>query len=137
VFGPHSSASFYGGRAAAFEDDVELVAECSFGLGGFEVEGRDHALLGFGVAHGLVDRVLTEERVAGEVHLRDETATESLPEEREVYVGWAPGVVVVLPRVGPGFTVTNLSRPSSSVRHRPAPEKFGSSGAGCLSRWWV
>ena len=34
----------------------------------------------------------------------------------------------------PGLIVTNRYRPSSSVRHRPAPVKLGSSGDGCRSR---
>ena len=44
---------------------------------------------------------MLEERVSGEVHLGYEAAPESLPEQGEVYVGRAPGVVVVLPGVGP------------------------------------
>ena len=36
----------------------------------------------------------------------------------------------------PGFTVTNRYQPSSSVRQRPAPSKFGSSGASCVSTSW-
>jgi hypothetical protein len=36
----------------------------------------------------------------------------------------------------PGLIVVKLQLPSSSVRQRPAPEKFGSSGAGCWSTSW-
>src|SRR5439155_24819051 len=36
----------------------------------------------------------------------------------------------------PGFTVTNRYRPPASVRQRPVPVKFGSSGAGWLSPSW-
>src|SRR5262245_11104174 len=43
---------------------------------------------------------MIEERVAGKVHLRDEALTEGTAEHGEVNVGWAPGIVVVGPRVG-------------------------------------
>jgi hypothetical protein len=33
----------------------------------------------------------------------------------------------------PGFTVTNLYRPSESVSARPTPVKCGSSGVSCWS----
>jgi len=69
---------------------------------------RDHTLLGLRIAHRLEDRVLIEERVAGEVLLGDEPAPEGRPEERELYVGRPPSVVVVLPRVSPGLTVAKL-----------------------------
>src|SRR4028119_2158417 len=47
------------------------------------------------------DGVVLEEPLAGEVHLGDEPAPEGRSEQREVYVRRPPGVVVVLPRVGP------------------------------------
>jgi hypothetical protein len=55
------------------------------------------------VAHRVEDRVLGEERVAGEVHLRDEPGGERGPEERQVDVRCTPGVLVVAPRVGAGL----------------------------------
>ena len=60
---------------------------------------RDHQLAVLGVAHRVEDRVLEEQRVAREVHLRDEPRGEGRPEQREVDVGGAPGVRVVAPRV--------------------------------------
>ena len=44
-----------------------------------------------------------EQRVAGEVHLRDEPLGERAPEDREVDVRRSPGVLVVAPRVGAGL----------------------------------
>ena len=55
------------------------------------------------VAHRLEDRVVREERVAGEVHLRHEPLGERPPEDREVDVRRPPGVVVVAPRIGAGL----------------------------------
>src|SRR5947207_8942754 len=44
-------------------------------------------------------RVVLEQRIAREVHLRDEALHEALPEKREMDVRGAPGVVVVAPWV--------------------------------------
>jgi hypothetical protein len=67
------------------------------------VVGGDEPLPGGRVDDRLVDRVEAEERVAREVHLRDQTLRERGAEEREVDVGRPPGVAVVLPRVGAGL----------------------------------
>ena len=64
-------------------------------------EGGDHV-----VRADDPDAICIEGRVldgAGEVHLRDEARRERRAEQRQVDVRRAPGVVVVLPRVGAGL----------------------------------
>src|SRR5215210_3826206 len=71
------------GGVFSFEHDVEAVAECPLRLRRFEVEGGDHTLAGLLIAHRLEDG--------------------GLPEERQMYVRRTPGVVMVVPRIGPGL----------------------------------
>ena len=69
-----------------------------------EVVPAEHeALARLLVGDRLEDRVEGEERVTGEVHLRDHPLREFGAEEREVDVRRPPCIVVVLPRVGAGF----------------------------------
>src|SRR5215211_5011681 len=89
------------GGVFSFEHDVEAVAEGPLRLRRLEVEGGDHTLAGLLVAHRLEDGILPEERIAGEVHLGYQAAPEGLSEERQMYVRRTPGIVVVLPRIGP------------------------------------
>src|ERR671923_2301417 len=61
-----------GGLLAAAQHDVPPVGERPLGARCLEVELRDHALPGLRVRHGVEDRVLAEQRVVLEVHLRDQ-----------------------------------------------------------------
>ena len=70
----------------AVEHDVPAVAERPLRHGQAVVVGGDEPLPGRVVGHGLEDRVVGEERVAGEVHLGDEPLGERRAEEREVDV---------------------------------------------------
>ena len=83
---------------------------------------RDQPLARLRVAHRVEDRVLREQRVAGEVHLRHQPLGERAPEQREVDVRGPPGVGVVAPRVGAGLDrdepVAALARRSRSGRAR-------------------
>ncbi len=67
------------------------------------VVGGHQTGAGSGVGDRAEDRVVGEERVAGEVHLGDQPLGERRAEEREVDMGRAPGVVVIAPRVGAGL----------------------------------
>ena len=69
-----------------------------------EVERRDHPLAVPGVAHRMEDRVLEEERIAGEVHLGHQAGGERRSEQRRVDV-LAATRSGGSPRVGPGLTV--------------------------------
>ena len=60
----------------------------------------DQAVPGLLVGDRAEDRVVGEQRVAGEVHLGDQPLGERRAEHREVDVRGPPGVVVVAPRVG-------------------------------------
>src|SRR5829696_695953 len=113
------------GRATSLEYDVKAVTQGPLRLGRLKVEARDQALARLSIAHGLKDRVLVEEGVAGEVHLGDEPAPEGWTEEREVYVSRAPGVVMVAPRVGTGL---ERDEPVTAVVVGEAPARAGEVG---------
>src|SRR4051794_34338182 len=81
--------------------DVEFVGERPIRLRLLDRKARQHAIAGALVGDGVEDRVELEQRVAREVHLRDESLRECLTQQREVNVGWAPRVVVVAPRIRP------------------------------------
>ncbi len=66
------------------------------------VVGRHHPRPGLLVRDGVVDRVLDEQRIVREVHLRDQPLSEGPPEDRKMDVRRPPGVVMVLPGVCPG-----------------------------------
>ena len=68
-----------------------------------QVELADQALARLRVGHRVEDRVEGEQRIAGEVHLRDQPRQEGRPEQREVDVRRAPGVGVVAPGIGAGL----------------------------------
>src|SRR5215831_531934 len=87
-----------GRRLLPADDDVEPVSECPVRLRQLHVESRDRPLPGV-LRDGIENRVEREERVAGEVHLRDEPIGERTAEERKMDVIRAPGVRVVAPRV--------------------------------------
>ncbi len=87
----------------AGQHNVPPIAGGPLVPGDVVVIGRHQALSRLGVDHGLVDRVEPEQRIAREVHLGDHPLRELGAEHREVDVGGAPGVVVVLPWVGPGL----------------------------------
>ncbi len=101
------------------------------------VVGRDQPFPGLRVDHRLVDRVEREQGVAREVHLGDHPLGELGAEQREVDVRGAPRVAVVAPGIGAGLDRGEPVDAVASVRQRPTPVKFGSSGAGCWSRWWM
>src|SRR5262249_28741892 len=84
----------------ATEDDVELVAERPLGHGTREVEARYQLCARRLVGDRLVDRIDLQQRIAGEVHLRDQPLAEVVPEQGKMDVRGPPGVGVVLPRVG-------------------------------------
>src|SRR3984893_7622533 len=88
---------------AASEDDVENIAKRPFRLGGCKIEAADQALPGRGVWDGVENRVEGEQRVAGEVHLRDEPRQKARPKKGKMNVGRAPGVVVIAPGIGAGL----------------------------------
>src|SRR5919106_2279199 len=97
--GRSATSVLHRGRLAPAQHYVEAVGERPFGHGLLEVELRDQALAVPPVGHRVEDRVLEEERVAREVHLRDEPRRESRAEQRDVDVRRSPCVGMVLPRI--------------------------------------
>ena len=123
------------GRLAAADDDSNRI-RAPTPARSVRLEAADEPVARLRVADRVEDRVEREQRVAGEVHLRDQPLADRPAVEREVDVVRPPGVRMVPPRYAPGLTVMNRYSPSSFVTHLPAPLKFGSSGASCVSTEW-
>ena len=124
-------------RPGAEQHDVPSVAGRVLRLGQVVVVARRSAV-GARRDRGSIERMgsRSNQRVARKVHLGDQPLRESGSEDREVDVRRPPRVAMVAPRIGPGLMVRKRYDPSGPVRQRPAPVKFGSSGAGCWSSWW-
>src|SRR5688572_31211575 len=78
-------------RFAAAQNDVEAEPERPVRLRQLQVELRDEPSPGTLVGDRVEDRIEREERVAREVHLRDEPLREGATEHREVDVPRTPG----------------------------------------------
>ena len=126
-----------GVAAGPAEHDVEPVAERPLRLGRVEVErARRAARAPAGRAPtGRSGRTRRADR-PGSTSASRAGCVNARPKTREVDVRRAPRVLVVPPRVRAGLHRHEAVAPSSSVRQRPAPVKFGSSGAGCWSPSW-
>ena len=88
---------------AAAHHDVELIAERVERHRRLHIEERDEAIAGAFVGGAVEDRIVGHQRIAGEIHLRDQARGESGAEDGKVNVRGAPGVVVILPGVRAGF----------------------------------
>ncbi len=75
--------------------------------------------------HRLVDRVLPEQRVVREVHLRHQPLRERPAEEREVDVRGPPGVGVVPPRVRAGLDRRERVAAVRVGQRAPDPDEAG------------
>src|SRR5215469_1611391 len=95
-------SSLPGSGQAAAENNVELIAKRLLRFGGLPIELRDQASAGLFIGRAIENRIKTEQRIAGKIHLRDEARGEGGPEKRKVYVRRAPGVVVVAPGIFAG-----------------------------------
>src|SRR5574341_400876 len=84
------------------QHDVEAVGEGVLRHRVFPVELGHPPHPGLLVGNAHVHRVVRQQRISGEVHLRDHAREEGAAEKREMDVGGPPGVVVVAPRVFPG-----------------------------------
>src|ERR1700731_1655738 len=87
------------GSPTAGHYDVPPVAGRVFGLRHVVVVACDQSLACNRVHDGLIDRVQPEQRVAGKIHLGDQTLGERSPEYREVNVRRAPGILMIPPGV--------------------------------------
>ena len=100
-------------------DDVERIAEGPFGSRQTQVEARHEAPARPFIGNRLEHRVVREQRVPREVHLRHEPRSKRRAEHGKVDVRRAPGVVVIPPRVGAGLDGDEFV-PTVRVRHGAA-----------------
>eukprot|EP01022_Parablepharisma_sp_SALTPOND_P016942 TRINITY_DN2599_c0_g3_i6.p1 TRINITY_DN2599_c0_g3~~TRINITY_DN2599_c0_g3_i6.p1 ORF type:complete len:1173 (+),score=341.22 TRINITY_DN2599_c0_g3_i6:1282-4800(+) len=98
-----NASDTHGRGVAAAQDDVEYVAEHLVVHRFVQREARDQALAGSLVGDALEDRVVVEQRVVGEVHLRHQALRIDVAEQREVDMRRAPGLVVVAPGIRAGL----------------------------------
>jgi hypothetical protein len=91
-----------GSSHAAAENDVELEAQGLFRFRGFPVEFGDQAIAGVLIGDAIEDGIEGQQRIAGEIHLRDQARGEGGPKHGEVNMRRTPGVMVVFPGVGAG-----------------------------------
>ena len=104
------------------EHDVEDEPERLVGDRRLEIEPRDQPLARLRVADRAEDRVVGEQRIVREVHLRHEPLRERATEQREVDVRRAPGVRMVRPRIAAGLH-----------RHEPvSPLRVGEAAPGAV-----
>src|SRR6188472_3993528 len=99
--GSATAAVLEGGAIGAAQDDVEAEAERPLRHRRLVVVVGHHRR-SRSLRDRVVHRVLEEQRIVGEVHLRHEALRERATEHGEVDVRRAPGVGVVAPRVGAG-----------------------------------
>src|ERR1700739_2427678 len=88
------------GSPTAGHYDVPPVAGRVFGLRHLVVVACDQSLTCNRIHDGLIDRVQPEQRVAGKIHLGDQTLGERSSKYREVNVRRAPGILMIPPGVG-------------------------------------
>ena len=88
---------------ATAHHDVELIAERLQRHRCLPIEERDEAIARAFIGGAVEDRIVGHQRIAGEVHLRDQARGERGTEDGEVNVRSAPGVVVILPGIGAGL----------------------------------
>src|SRR5260370_1120048 len=79
------------GRAGPAQVDVEVVCGRPVGHGVVDREAGDHALARGRITRRIKNRVVREERVAREVHLRNQPLRERPPEQRLVTQMYFPG----------------------------------------------
>src|SRR2546423_4634024 len=101
VTGPVISASFLGpGGRRTVQHDVPAIAQRPLRDGQLVVIRGDQPSPRSTVGHRLQDRVVSEQWIAGKVHLRDQPLDERGTEQREVDMRGTPSVHVVTPRIG-------------------------------------
>ena len=69
----------------------------------FQIEAGDHSLLGILIRKAVVDWVVNQKRVAGEIHLCDQPRQKACPKKREVNMSRSPSIRMIPPRVGAWF----------------------------------
>src|ERR1700730_5064763 len=90
------------GQAAA-ENEIEPIPKGMAGHCGLPVEKRDQAIARALVRDTVKNGISRQQRISGKIHLRDQAREQPRAEKRKVNVRRAPGILMVLPRVGAGF----------------------------------
>ena len=125
-------------RRRAAQHDVAAERQRPVGSCRLEVERADHPLARARVvAHRVEDRVVA--RTAGRPGSTSASRAAARTRGRRARSGCARAARRCRgcpTDRRPGWIVMKPKRPSASVRQRPTPVKFGSSGAGCWSPAW-
>src|SRR5271157_2639114 len=90
-------------RRTAAQHYIPPIAQRPFGLGDGHIELADEAVARRLIGNRQKDRVEIEQRIAREIHLRDEPLGKAGAEKREVNVVRPPGIVVIAPGIGAGL----------------------------------
>ena len=88
-----------GGFAAA-QYDVEAIAQRPFRLSNIHIQLADEAVAGSLIRDRQIDRIELEERIAREIHLRNQSCRKARAEKRVVDMVRPPSVVMITPRIG-------------------------------------
>src|SRR5271157_1159499 len=92
-------SSLHGSGVTATQHNIKAEAKRDLRSGRRPIENRNQALARGFDGHTVIDGVEFEQRIAGEIHLRDKARGESGAEHREVDVLRAPGVVMIPPGI--------------------------------------
>src|ERR1700676_2267835 len=84
-------------RIAAAQDHIELVAERMLRHRRVDIESCDQPRTRVRIGDAVEDRIDREQRVAREIHLRDEPRGEARAEQAEMDVSGTPCVVMIAP----------------------------------------
>src|SRR5437016_11747716 len=91
--------SLKGGGFSSPQHDVELVPQRPLRLRALKVEAGDKAFASLVVGDRLKDRIKSEKRIAGKIHLSNQPGRERRPQQRKMDVCRPPGIGVVLPGI--------------------------------------
>src|SRR5271170_7551914 len=83
--------------------DVEPESQRPAWLRAIHFKPRNHSLARAFIADGIENRIERKQRIAREIHLRNEPRRKRRPVERKMNMRGAPGVRMVLPRIRPGL----------------------------------
>src|SRR6476620_324693 len=91
--------AFHRCLVAAAQHDVEPIAQRLLGNGHFPIELGDEPPSRALIGNARVHRIVFEQRIAGEIHLRDQPRRYRTAEQRKMNMRGAPCVVVIAPWV--------------------------------------
>lgn len=109
----------------AGEDHIPAVSRGVFGCCQLMVVTCHQSFACPRLEDGLVDRIECEQRIAREIHLGHQPLGELPAEDREMDMRRPPGIVVITPRVGPGF---DREKAVATVRSGEAATRAGEVG---------